>query len=93
MAEISELYRQFAANLVQLREAAGLSPEELASRARIDPTRMGGLEGGHGPVKLGTLIDLAGALGVTLDDFLDGIIWDPAVPAFVVRPEEVNGDG
>jgi transcriptional regulator with XRE-family HTH domain len=93
MAEISELYCQFAANLVQLREAAGLSPEELAFCARIDPTRIGGLEGGHGPVMLGTLIDLAGALGLTLEDLLDGITWDPAGSAFLDRPDEADGDG
>jgi transcriptional regulator with XRE-family HTH domain len=69
---------RFAANLKKLREVARLPQEELAVRAGIHRTQISLIEGGHRMPRLDTLIKLAGALGVTPNDLLDGIVWEPS---------------
>jgi transcriptional regulator with XRE-family HTH domain len=68
---------RFAANLRRLREAAGLSQEELAFRADIHRTQVGYIEGGRRMPRLDTLVRLAGSLGVIANDLVDGITWEP----------------
>jgi transcriptional regulator with XRE-family HTH domain len=70
---------RFAANLRRLRAAAGLSQEDLAFRAGIHRTQVSLLEGGKRMPRVFTLVCLAGALGVTPDDLLEGIVWEPIV--------------
>jgi transcriptional regulator with XRE-family HTH domain len=70
---------RFAANLRSLREAAGLSQEETAFRAAIHRTQVSLLEGGRRMPRVSTLVRLAGSLGVTPNDLLDGIAWEPVV--------------
>jgi transcriptional regulator with XRE-family HTH domain len=69
----------FAANLRRLREAACLSQEEMAFRAGIHRTQISLLERGDRMPRVSTLVRLAGSLGVTPDDLLDGIAWEPIV--------------
>ena len=47
-----------------LREAAGLSQKELASRAGLHPTYLSGVEGGSRNLSLLNVYALAGALEV-----------------------------
>jgi transcriptional regulator with XRE-family HTH domain len=68
---------RFAANLRRLRAAAVISQEELAFRADIHRTQISFIESGRRLPRLETLIKLAGALGVTTGDLVDGIIWEP----------------
>jgi transcriptional regulator with XRE-family HTH domain len=89
MTEIAHPSTRFAANLLLLRNAAGLSQEELSFRAEIHRTQISLIEGGHRMPRLDTLIKLAGALGVTLQDLLKGIAWEPSIVRpgrFIVEP-------
>jgi transcriptional regulator with XRE-family HTH domain len=82
---------RFAANLRTLREAAGLNQEELALRADIHRTQISFVESGQRMPRLDTLIKLAGALGVTANDLVAGIVWEPfeqRAGGFAVSVEE-----
>jgi transcriptional regulator with XRE-family HTH domain len=82
---------RFASNTRRLREAAGLSQEELAFRADVHRTQISLIESGHRAPRLDTLIKLAGALGVTAKDLVAGIVWEPfeqRVGGFAVDVEE-----
>jgi len=68
---------QFGANLSRLREQAGITQEEIAFRASLHRTEIGLLERGGRIPKIDTAAKLAGALGVTLAELLDGIEWHP----------------
>ena len=63
---------RFAANLRRLRDEADLSQEELAFRAAIHRTQVSLLEGGRRMPRVETLVKLAGSLGATPNDLLDG---------------------
>jgi transcriptional regulator with XRE-family HTH domain len=94
MAEIPQPSLRFSANLRRLRGAAGLSQEELSFRAAVHRTQISLLEGGHRMPRVHTLICLAGALGVTPNDLLDGIVWEPIVSVgggLVVAPPSEEG--
>jgi transcriptional regulator with XRE-family HTH domain len=87
---------RFAANLRRLRLVAGLSQEELAFRADIHRTQISFIESGKRVPRLDTLVKLAGALGVTTNDLVDGITWEPyeqLAGGFAVTPREDGGDG
>lgn len=70
--------KRIGANLRRLRAAAGLNQEEVAWRAQIHRTQVSLLENGNRSPRVFTLIKLAGALGVTPNDVLEGITWTPA---------------
>ena len=72
-----EVARRFGDNLVRCRKRAGLSQEELAFRASIHRTQVGILERGGRCPRIDTLAKLAGALDVSVDELLDGIVWRP----------------
>ena len=95
MTEIAHPSTRFAANLTQLRKAADLSQEELSFRASVHRTQISLIEGGHRMPRLDTLIKLAGALGVTLQDLLAGIAWEPSIVSpgrFIVEPIDGEAD-
>ena len=96
MAEIQQPSLRFSANLRRLREAAELTQEELSFRAGIHRTQISLLENGGRMPRVHTLVCLAGALEVTPNDLLDGIVWKPIVAVgggLVVTPPEGGGDG
>ena len=96
MTEIPRPSRRFAANLRRLRADAGLTQEELAFRAAIHRTQVSLLEGGGRMPRVLTLVRLAGALGATTNDLLDGIVWESIVSlggGLVVAAAEEDGDG
>jgi transcriptional regulator with XRE-family HTH domain len=95
MPEIPRPSRRFAANMRRLREAVDLSQEELAFRAAVHRTQISLLKNGHRMPRVHTLVCLAGALGVTPNDLLDGITWEPIVAisgGLVVAPSGAEGD-
>ena len=89
------LSMRFAANLRRFREAAGISQDDLAFASEIHRTQVSFIEGGHRMPRLDTLVKLAGALGLTPNDLLDGVTWEPSVQRpgeFRVGPVN-GGDG
>lgn len=71
---------RFGANLVQHRNRAGFSREELGFRASLHRTEIGMLERGERLARIDTLVKLAGALAVEPGDLLDGIVWKAGDP-------------
>jgi transcriptional regulator with XRE-family HTH domain len=75
----AEITSRFAANLVRLRQEAGLSQEELAFRASIHRTQISLMESGNRLPRFETLIKLVGALETEPDALMQGIAWEPNV--------------
>jgi transcriptional regulator with XRE-family HTH domain len=74
-----EISDRFAANLTALRQAAGLSQEELAFRASIHRTQVSLMESGNRLPRFETLVKLVGALEVSPEALMEGIAWEPIV--------------
>ena len=68
---------RFGDNLVRCRARAGLTQEELGRGASLDRTQVGILERGERLPRIDTLLKLTGALGVSPDELLAGIVWRP----------------
>lgn len=66
-------------NLFMARRRAGFSQEELGAMACLHRTEIGMVENGTRLPRVDTLIKLASALGVRVDELLAGIDW--IVPA------------
>ena len=64
---------RFAANVRQLRTAAGLSQEDLAGRTGLHPTEISRLERGVRNPRLATIVRLARGLGVGAEQLVAGI--------------------
>jgi len=71
----------FGKKLQQLRRQTGLSQEQLADLASLHRTEIGMLERGIRLPRIDTLLKLAGALGTSPSDLLDGMRWEPGTPA------------
>lgn len=63
------IQKQFGNRVKDLRLARGLSQEELAFRAGIHRTYLGGIERGERNPALKNIAAIARALGVTLSEF------------------------
>jgi len=75
---------RFSKNLVRIRKEAGYSQEDVADLASIHRTEIGMLERGFRLPRLDTLVKLVGGLGVSYDELLSGIEWQPGT----LRPGE-----
>lgn len=64
--------RKFGERIRELRKRAGLSQEELAAKAGLHRTYVGGVERGERNVSLVNILRLASALGVPAGDLFDG---------------------
>jgi transcriptional regulator with XRE-family HTH domain len=73
--ELARFRMGFAANVRRLRHAGdgAWSQEALAERARLHRTEIGKIEQGIVEPRLTTLVILADALGVTLDEMVAGL--------------------
>lgn len=74
-----EISDRFAENLTRLRQTAGFSQEELASRAAVHRTQVSLMEGGQRLPRLETLVKLVGALEISSEELLEGISWEPVI--------------
>jgi len=74
-AELARLLRNFAENIRRLREQTkpGQSQEAVADEANLHRTQWGKIEAGERDPRMSTLLIVADALGVTLNDLVDGI--------------------
>jgi len=61
------------ARIRELRNALGLSQEELAERAGLHRTYLGAVERGERNVSLDNILAISRALGVTASDLLKGV--------------------
>jgi transcriptional regulator with XRE-family HTH domain len=67
------LSRSLGARLRDLRVQAGISQEELAARAGVHRTYLGGIERGERNPSVANLHKLAQALGVDLATLFEGV--------------------
>ena len=82
---------RFAENLASARKGAGITQEELSSRAALHRTEVGLLERAERVPRIDTLIKLANALGVEAQELLAGLKWKPGElqpGAFQIRAEK-----
>jgi transcriptional regulator with XRE-family HTH domain len=71
----SDFKRQFGLRVRRLRLARRLSQEQLATAARLHPTHISLIEGGHRSVRLETIESLARALHVQPSRLIPSIEW------------------
>jgi transcriptional regulator with XRE-family HTH domain len=91
-----EASARFACNIRRLREARGLSQEEVACAAEISLARVSLIESGARVPRFEDLTRLAGALGVDPGKFFAGISYETRPHGcgdFVVEKEEEDGRG
>lgn len=67
---------RFATNLQKARQKAKISQEELGFRCDLHRTEISLLERGGREPRLGTIVKLAGSLGVTPEELCTGIRWN-----------------
>lgn len=72
-AELADLRRRFAQQLVVLRTERFSSQEAFGDHARLHRTTIGGLEQGRTDPRLSTLLILAEGLSVSVAELVDGI--------------------
>ena len=68
-----DICKRFGARVRALRVACGLSQEDLAQKAGLHRTYVGGIERGERNISLVNIEKLAMALDVTLDFIMRGI--------------------
>jgi len=68
---VETVEKQFGMRVRQLREKQGLSQEELAYRAGVHRTYLGGIERGERNPSLKNIVAIARALSIRLPDLLD----------------------
>ena len=72
-----DIAARFGQNLRRCRKRVDLSQEELSVRASLHRTEISHLERGLRVARVDTLVKLRGSLGVSADELLDGMGWDP----------------
>ncbi|MHB1433675.1 MAG: helix-turn-helix domain-containing protein [Streptosporangiaceae bacterium] len=89
MADFSEIEQVVRTRLRSLRNALGLSLDELAARTNLSPSTISRVETGKRTISLDILLPLVAALQVDLDELLD-VRGDDDV---VIRPTlDSSGD-
>jgi transcriptional regulator with XRE-family HTH domain len=73
----TDIAGRFGANLKRARKDAGLSQEEVGIGASLHRTEVGLLERGERIPRIDTAIKLAGAVGTSLPELVEGIAWEP----------------
>lgn len=77
MSKPLDIASHFGRNLARARRSTGLSQEETAVRASVHRTEIGLLERGERMPRIDTAMKLAGSVGASLEELLDGIEWTP----------------
>jgi transcriptional regulator with XRE-family HTH domain len=77
MRDKAEALGRFGRNLRLARRRARLSQEALARRAGISRSYVGRLEVGGSECRFLTAMRLADGLGISVDDFLNGVVRTP----------------
>jgi len=69
--------QRIAANLGRARRHSGLSQEVLGMRAGLHRTEIGMLENAERLPRIDTVVKLATALEIPVDQLVDGLTWEP----------------
>lgn len=77
MIRANPIAARFGKNLARQRERANLSQESLAVLASLHRTEIGLLERGERCPRIDTVVKLASALDASVDDLIEGIVWNP----------------
>jgi transcriptional regulator with XRE-family HTH domain len=72
---MQSIQKQFGNRVRELRQAKGISQEELAEKAGIHRTYLGGIERGERNPCLKNILQVATALGVTLSELFSFNDW------------------
>ena len=72
-----DIAERFSENMVRYRKQLGVSQEELGIRASLHRTEISNLERGFRLPRIDTLVKLAGALEVSPEALLEGMVWRP----------------
>lgn len=75
---------RFAVSLRRARKKAGISQAELGDRADMHRTEISLLERAGREPRLGTIVKVAAALGVTPQSLCTGMTWDVEAQRFKV---------
>lgn len=73
MSSKDRALRKFGLNVARAREACGLSQDKLAEKADIDRTYLSGIERGVRNPGIRTVLSLARALGIGVEDLCKGV--------------------
>lgn len=68
---------RFAENLKKARRVSGLSQETLGLLAGLHRTEIGKLEYAERIPRIDSVVKLATALDITVDQLVDGVTWEP----------------
>lgn len=79
--EDSDVAMQLGRNLLAARRRARLTQQELARRCCLHWSYVSHIERGSALPRVGTLVRLAGSLGLSADELLRGIEWMPPPPS------------
>ena len=79
----------FGRNLARCREGADVSQEELGFRASIHRTEVSLLERGERMPRVDTALRIAGSLGISMDELVAGLEWQPGYEIVVPGTWEV----
>lgn len=88
----SKVAAQFGRNLRRCRRRAGISQEELGSRAQLHRTEVGLLERGQRTPRIDTVVKLAYSLPVPAGELLEGVNWKAGRIEVVEGGFEVDGE-
>jgi transcriptional regulator with XRE-family HTH domain len=69
--------RRLGENVARHRKERGWSQEDLGYRAGMHRSHVGKLERGESLARADVIVKLAGALGISVHDLLEGIRWEP----------------
>ena len=87
-----DIAARFGDNLVRCRKRADLSQDELSVRASVHRTEISQLERGLRVARIDTLVKLKASLGVSADELLAGMTWEPGGTRLgKFRPEDPPG--
>ncbi|HKI65813.1 MAG TPA: helix-turn-helix transcriptional regulator [Solirubrobacterales bacterium] len=85
----AEMKVLFGRNLARCREGADVSQEELGFRASIHRTEVSLLERGERMPRVDTALRIAGSLGISMEELVAGLEWQPGYEIVVPGTWEV----
>lgn len=83
--------KELALQLKKQRWDRGISREELAKACQVSPRDYASLENGRKPIPAATLAKALTAIGVSMDDFIEGCETDREHRADIARRSEDFG--